>query len=167
MISAYQSFVSAVAKVLQVAIILLFAILFMDVIWGVFSRYVLGSQSRWTEEVAINLLIWVSLLGAAITYRDRGHLGFDYIIRKLHPDAQRLTVVITELVCIGFFIIVLLYGGGSLMLRSLANGQLTPALGWQVGYFYSVIPISGACFLLFAIEHLLDSSSPISDHHDD
>lgn len=144
----------------------LFALLFLDVLWGVFSRYLLGAQSRWTEEVAIYLLIWVSLLGAAITYRDRGHLGFDYLVSKLHPDARRAAAVWAELISVVFIGYALILGGGSLMLRSLNLGQATPALGWQVGYLYSVIPLSGLFFLLFAIEHLLQPASPDAGHDD-
>ena len=52
----------------------IFAALVLDVLWGVISRYVLGSQSRWTEELAIYLLVWVSLLGATLVFRERAHL---------------------------------------------------------------------------------------------
>jgi TRAP-type C4-dicarboxylate transport system permease small subunit len=157
---------AAAAWLLKWILVVLFAALFLDVLWGVFSRYVLGAQSRWTEEVAIYLLIWVSLLGAAITYRDRGHLGFDYMVSKLHPDARRAAAVWAELISVAFVGYALVLGGGSLMLRSLTLGQATPALGWQVGYLYSVIPMSGLFFLLFAIEHLLQPAIPEADHDD-
>ena len=56
--------------------IALFALLVFDVLWGVVSRYWPGIvPSDWTEELGIYLLAWISLLGSALTYRDRGHLG--------------------------------------------------------------------------------------------
>jgi TRAP-type C4-dicarboxylate transport system permease small subunit len=163
---AFLRFSAAAAAVLGWILVALFAALFLDVLWGVFSRYVLGTQSRWTEEVAIYLLIWVSLLGAAITYRDRGHLGFDYVVSHFHPDARRLAALAAECICILFVAYALVYGGGSLMLRSLANGQATPALGWQVGWLYSVIPLSGGFFLIFGIEHLLQPEPAAEHGHD-
>lgn len=133
----------------------LFAVLTLDVLWGVTSRYILGTQSRWTEEVAIYLLVWVSLLGAALVYRDRGHLGVDFIVAKLHPDAQRIVALVVELAVMAFAGFVLIFGGLVLVLQTLQAGQVTPALGWKMGYLYSVVPISGVFILAFSVEHLL------------
>jgi TRAP-type C4-dicarboxylate transport system permease small subunit len=146
------------AKALEWVTIGLFVLLTADVLWGVFSRYVIGHQSRWTEEVAVYLLVWVSLLGATLMYRDRGHLGVDYFVGKLHPDAQRLAAIVAELAVILFAAFALVYGGSVLVLRTLSTGQVTPALGWQVGYLYSVVPLSGAFIVGFALEHLLERS---------
>jgi TRAP-type C4-dicarboxylate transport system permease small subunit len=65
----------SVVRALSWFTIVLFAVLVADVLWGVFSRYVLGAQGRWTEELAIYLLVWVSLFGGALTFREQGHLG--------------------------------------------------------------------------------------------
>ena len=142
-------------KTLEVFLIISFAVLTLDVLWGVFSRYVLNAQSRWTEEIAINLLIWVSLLGACLTYEEKGHLGVDYFVQKLHPDAQKIAAVFIELVVLFFAGFGLLFGGWLLVSETLAAGQLTPALEWQKGYIYLAAPISGLFFILFSIEHLL------------
>ena len=143
-------------KFLEWFLILAFAVLTLDVLWGVFSRYVLGSQSVWTEELAINLLIWVSLLGAALTYEEKGHLGVDYFVGKLHPDAQKAGAVFVELVVLFFAGFGLLYGGWLLVSETLAAGQVTPALGWQKGYLYTAAPIAGLFFIIFSIEHLIE-----------
>jgi TRAP-type C4-dicarboxylate transport system permease small subunit len=146
---------NGLARGLEILTIALFVALTLDVLWGVVSRYILGHQSRWTEEIAVYLLVWVSLLGAALMYRDRGHLGVDYFVSKLHPDAQRVAAVIAELAVILFAGFTLVYGGGLLVVRTLGTGQITPAMGWQVGYLYSVVPLSGIFIVGFAVEHLL------------
>ena len=143
-------------KFLEWFLILAFAVLTLAVLWGVFSRYVLGAQSVWTEELAINLLIWVSLLGAALTYEEKGHLGVDYFVGKLHPDAQKAGAVFVELVVLFFAGFGLLYGGWLLVSETLAAGQVTPALGWQKGYLYTAAPIAGLFFIIFSIEHLIE-----------
>jgi TRAP-type C4-dicarboxylate transport system permease small subunit len=143
-------------KSLEVFLIASFAVLTLDVLWGVFSRYVLGFQSVWTEELAVNLLIWVSLLGAALTYEEKGHLGVDYFVGKLHPDAQKLSAIFVELVVLFFAGFGLLFGGWLLVSKTLDLGQVTPALGWQKGYLYTAAPIAGIFFILFSLEHLLE-----------
>ena len=133
----------------------LFGALVLDVLWGVISRYVPGIRpSDWTEELAVYLLVWVSLLGGALTYRDRGHLGVDYLVAKFDPAGQRLAGVVVELSVIVFSVLVLCWGGWLLVSEALASGQLTPVLQWRMGYVYSVVPLSGIFLVAFSIEHL-------------
>ncbi|MCZ6674453.1 MAG: TRAP transporter small permease [Verrucomicrobia bacterium] len=142
-------------KALELFLIFTFAALTLDVLWGVFSRYVLNAQSRWTEELAIYLLVWLSLLGASLTYEEKGHLGVDYFVGKLHPDARKLGSVFMELVVLFFAGFGLLYGGWILVSNTLEAGQISPALGWKVGYLYSAAPIAGVFFIIFGVEHLM------------
>lgn len=132
-----------------------FAILVLDVLWGVFSRYVLGEQSRWTEELAIYLLVWVSLLGATVTYADKGHLGVDYFVGKLEPGARKAAAIAAEIIVFVFSAFVLVWGGWVLISKTLESGQMSPALDIPMGYIYLAVPLSGVFFLLFSFEHLL------------
>lgn len=136
--------------------IVLFALLILDVLWGVISRYVPGIRpSDWTEELAVYLLVWVSLFGAAITYRGYGHLGVDYFVAKLDPAARRLVAILVEIAALVFAGFALCYGGWRLVADTLAANQLTPVLQWKIGYLYSAVPLSGLFFCAFAIEHLI------------
>jgi len=146
---------SALVRLLEWLTIVIFAVLVLNVLWGVVSRYVLGTQSRWTEEVAIYLLVWVSLLGATLAFRDRAHLGVDYFVGKLDPAARRFAAVIAEVAVILFAGFGLVYGGYLLVSETLRSGQLTPAMGWKIGYLYSVVPLSGVFIVAFSIENLL------------
>lgn len=121
-----------------------FSGLTLDVLWGVFSRYALAAQSRWTEELAIYLLMWISLLGAALAYAERGHLGVDYFVSKMDPEAQRFARAFAECMVAAFSAFVLLYGGSQLVLRTLESGQSSAALGLPMGWVYLSVPVSGA-----------------------
>jgi TRAP-type mannitol/chloroaromatic compound transport system permease small subunit len=107
--------VEGLVKGLEWFLIAAFLLLTLDVLWGVFSRYLLGAQSRWTEELAIYLLVWISLLGASVTYAERGHLGVDYFVGKLDPSAQRVGAVAVELLVLAFAGFALIYGGYALV----------------------------------------------------
>lgn len=144
-----------------------FALLLLDVLWGFFSRYVMGEQSRWTEELAIYLLIWIALLGAPVAYVERAHLGVDYLVAKMDPTARWLAELVVEVVVSGFAGFALLYGGFLLVSETLQTGQLSPALGIPIGYVYLATPLSGGAFLVFSLKNLLDLLSRRSKkaHH--
>ncbi|MHC5158432.1 MAG: TRAP transporter small permease, partial [Planctomycetota bacterium] len=55
----------ALCRLLEAALILAVAVLVLDVLWGVFTRYALSEQAKWSEELARFLLVWISLLGGA------------------------------------------------------------------------------------------------------
>lgn len=144
-------------KILEVAVILIMGFLVIDVIWGVFTRYVLGHQSPWTEELAKMLLIWVSLLGASVGFIRESHLGVDYFVGKLSPRWMAVGRVAVYLLTTVFAVIVLIYGGWKLVSLTLENGQPSPALNIQMGHVYLAIPISGVFISLFSIELLVKS----------
>ncbi|HEY3394491.1 MAG TPA: TRAP transporter small permease [Lacipirellulaceae bacterium] len=138
---------------LSTLVIILFAALTLDVLWGVFTRYTReAGQARWTEELATVLLVWVSFLGAALVYGERGHLGLDYFVGKLDPAAQRLTDCIAYSLVLIFAVAVMVCGGWILVDRALDANQLLPALGLKKGYGYAVVPLSGLFILFYAIE---------------
>lgn len=152
----YKVVRQGVVRSLEIFLVVAFAVLTLTVLWGVFSRYVMGSQSGWTEELSIYLLIWVSLLGAALTYEERGHLGVDYIVEKLDPAARKLVLFFVELVVLVFAVGALVIGGWILVSRTLEAGQMAPTLQVKVGYLYAAAPLSGLFFTLFALEHIYE-----------
>lgn len=164
----------AMVKLLELTVIVLFAVLILDVLWGVLSRASGGmvagliergyqpwailprGQTPWTEEVAINLLMWVSLLGASVAYGTKAHLGVDYFVGKLHPQAQTLVEILVNLI-VGIFSILILIGGGYVLVsKSLQGGGILPALQIKIGYTYLAVPISGLFILLFSIENIVE-----------
>ena len=146
----------ALVETLKVVLVAAFTALLLDVLWGVFSRYVIGHQSRWTEELAVHLLVWVSLLGAGLTYGEKGHLGVDYFVGKMDPAAQRVAAICVELLVAFFAAFALLYGGTLLVGKTLESQQVSPALGLPMGYLYLAVPISGVLFFAFCIKNLAE-----------
>lgn len=139
-------------KVLSVFSIVALAILVIDVLWGVFTRYVMGAQARWTEEVAIILLVWVSFFGAAMAYADNAHLGVDYLVEKFHPAVRELTHRIVHFIVLLFALYGMLWGGIALMDQTT---NITAALSLPQRWLYLVIPLSGGFFVLFSLHAIL------------
>lgn len=154
MSAGYQKLIQGPVWLLKQVLVVAFALLVLDVLWGVASRYVLGHQSRWTEELALFLLIWVSMLGAAVVYEEKAHLGVDYFVGKLDVYAQRWASLMVDLIVMAFSLLVLVYGGWVLVVETLKAGQVSTALGIPMGYVYMAVPISGVFFVLFGLGHM-------------
>ncbi len=138
-------------------LIIAVALLVLDVVWGVFTRYVMGEQAKWTEELARFLLIWVSLLGGAVAFGTKGHLGVDYFVGKFDPDTRKVMTLVAHGIVLFFAVAVFLYGGGRVVSDALAMEQMTPALGLKMGHVYLALPIAGVFMVLFTIENLIET----------
>jgi TRAP-type C4-dicarboxylate transport system permease small subunit len=156
MLEVFRKINKWLVKALELAVILVTGFLVIDVVWGVFTRYVLGHQSSWTEELARMLLIWVSLLGASIGFIRKSHLGVDYFVNKLNQKWQAIGQLVVYLLVAVFAAIVLVYGGYRLVSSALLNGQPSAALRIQWGYVYLAVPISGFFIVIFSIKVILD-----------
>jgi TRAP-type C4-dicarboxylate transport system permease small subunit len=139
-------------KGLELAVMLVTGILVIDVVLGVFTRYVLDDQISWTEELARMLLIWVSLLGASIGFIRKSHLGVDYFVGLLSKRLQMIGQLVVYLLITVFAAVVLIYGGYRLVYSVLQNGQPSAALKIQWGYVYLAVPISGFFIVMFSIQ---------------
>jgi len=156
MVTALIKFKKWMTATLNTALIVAVALLVFDVVWGVFTRYVMGEQAKWTEELARFLLVWVALLGGAVAFGTKGHLGVDFFVGKFHPDVQKLMALVSQLVVLFFAASVFVYGGGRVVADALAMEQMTPALGWKMGHVYLALPITGIFMVIYTIENLIE-----------
>jgi TRAP-type C4-dicarboxylate transport system permease small subunit len=143
------------ARALGWLAIVVFLILVLDVLLGVFSRRILGDQIRWTEELARFLLVWVSFLGGAIAYIDDKHLGVDLLVERLNPQARRYSRVLVHGLVFAFALLAMGLGGTKLVIDRFDAGQLLPALQIDKAWFYLAVPISGYLIALFALGNVI------------
>ena len=141
---------------LQLLVMVVVAVLVLDVLWQVFTRFILNDPSTWTEELAVFMLIWVSLLGAAVALGRGAHLGIDYFVGKL-PARTRIATEVFVFFCVSAFsLCVMMIGGADLVVSTLQLEQISPALGVPMGYVYLAIPISGFFLTLYAVIGLVE-----------
>ncbi|MBP5320566.1 MAG: TRAP transporter small permease [Kiritimatiellae bacterium] len=169
--AAYTKIRNGLVKTLEWAIIVMVIVLTIDVLWGVFTRFVLGSglahsllkgiipeehlgQAKFTDELACVMLVWISMFGGALAFGRKAHLGVDVFLSKFHPEARKILFVVVQLIILAMTIGVFWVGGWKL-----ATGQLSqelPTMRWMSrGEVYFSLPVAGFFILLFTLEHLV------------
>lgn len=144
-------------KCLEAVLIFLMALLVLDVLWQVTSRYVLTSPSSITDELAGFLLIWVGLLGAAYVSGCNGHLAIDLLLQRLKNPriCHCLQIYIYLMVCL-FAIVVLMIGGSWLVYTRFYLSVTSASLQINLGYVYLVLPVSGLLTAYYAVDNILN-----------
>lgn len=143
-------------RVLEIFLVFLVSILVIDVLWQVFSRYLLSSPSSFTDELAGFLLIWVGVLGAAYVAGRQEHLAIDILIQKSSPARQKKLNYFIYSVIFLFALFVMVVGGVILMYTRFVLQVKSAALQLPLGYVYSILPISGLIIMYYEVLHILE-----------
>jgi TRAP-type C4-dicarboxylate transport system permease small subunit len=141
-------------KILEKFVAALMAILVVDVLWQVISRYVLSAPSSFTDELAGFLLIWVGLFGSAYVAGKNEHLAIDLLVQRSGPARRKFLEIFISLCIIIFSLTVLVVGGSWLVYTRFALDVKSAALEIPLGYVYIVLPISGLLIMFFTADNL-------------
>lgn len=145
-------------RALAAIIALLMAVMVLNVLWQVFTRFVLRHPSSFTEEAARYMMIWVGLLGAAYASGRKLHLALDLVTARLHGARKRMSELIIHSSVLLFALVVLVGGGGRLVWIQLSLGQRSAALQWKLGYVYLAVPVAGVIIALYSLMTLIETA---------
>lgn len=146
-------------RLLEGILVFLMAANVINVLWQIFTRFILKNPSFFTEELARYLLIWVGLLGAAYASSKKMHLAIDIILENLKDRAKKIAESIIQIFIFLFAFFVMVIGGLRLVTITLTLNQISAALRIKLGYVYLVIPLSGLLIMFYAAAFIIDSSS--------
>lgn len=134
----------------------LMALLVLDVIWQVVTRFILNNPSSFTDELARYLLIWLGLLGAALVSGHRKHLAIDLLSDRLrNPRSQKYLAIFIEAVVLVTSLSIMVFGGCKLVYTIWSLGQTSTALQIPLSVVYSIVPFSGLLIAYFAIGDII------------
>jgi len=151
-----MSFRDKVDKVLESLLVFTLGILVIDVLWQVLSRYMLSAPSKFTDELAGFLLMWVTLLGAAYATGKRQHLALGLMKSKLSGDNLKRIELSIHVITTIFAVGVMIIGGSWLIITRFYLGQISAVLQVPIGYVYMVLPISGIFIIYYSIANAFE-----------
>ncbi len=142
-------------KVLKVAIVIIMAIMVLNVLWQVISRYFFNEPSSFTDELSRYLMIWLGILGASYVSGQNKHVAIDFFPKKLSDVYQRRLKNFTKILIVVASISVFVIGGGRLVYVTFHLQQLSPALQLPLALVYLVLPLSGLIIVYYKLHDLL------------
>ena len=142
---------------LEWLLIVLMGTMTLNVLWQVFSRFVLNSPSSFTEELARYLLVWAGLLGAAYGVGKNVHLAMDLFGHKLSPKTKSFADLFVHACILTFAVSVMLVGGYNLVSLTNTLQQISAALQIKLAYVYFALPLSGALIVFYSLTSIAQS----------
>ncbi|MGC1516266.1 MAG: TRAP transporter small permease [Maribacter sp.] len=142
-------------KLLANFLVIIMAAMVLNVLWQVASRFILGSPSSFTDELARYLMIWVGILGAAYVSGRNMHVAIDVLPARLSANSQKKLRFIVRILVILFCLSAMVLGGSRLVYITHVLDQNSPALQVPLSVVYVVIPISGLLIIYYKISDIL------------
>jgi TRAP-type C4-dicarboxylate transport system permease small subunit len=119
------------------------AILFVQVtvaFLNVITRYVINYSLAWTEEFEVGLFVWLTLLGAAIAYKQHAHLSMVFVANALPQKWQKWIHVVGAVASVLLFVILFVFSVQQVIVE-INYGAMTEALGIPQWWFTLGVPI--------------------------
>ena len=145
-------------KLPRVLLAAMMAVLIVNLLAGVFLRYVMTEitdffdldmiRYTWVEEVGEFTLAWMTLIGAAVGIREGVHFTLHLGVSRLSAPLRRAIGVFNALLIAAFGGLAAWHGWGI----SRLNTELTsPALEINLAWLYGASVIGGALIALFGL----------------
>jgi len=149
-----------IASIPKVVVALLLAAAMINLLVGVFLRYVMIPVTdwldldpipfTWVEEVGEMLLAWLTLIGAAIGVRERSH--FTLHVLHLTPHGQVMVERIHYVLIAILGAISAWYG---VRLCILNYTLVTPGLELNLALLYASVVVGGALLVVYAVSMIV------------
>ncbi len=143
--------------ILKWILVVIMGAMVINVLWQVFTRFVLQDPSSFTEELARYMLVWIGILGASYVAGQKMHLAIDLLSTKLSAKSKIYLELFIESSVLLFSLTVMVIGGVRLVYVTLTLDQISAALQIQLGYVYLVLPISGVLIIFYSLYYIAKS----------
>ena len=151
-----KTFRTILDRSLERVLIVLMVVMVFNVLWQVFTRFILGSPATFTEELARYILIWVGMLGAAYVTGKKMHLSIDFFTSKMTGAVKYWSEIFIQVCVFLFGLFGMVIGGVYLVYLTLYLKQTSAALQIPLGYVYIAIPVGGLLIMYYSASALYE-----------
>lgn len=144
-----------VDRVVSWAVAVGLALIALVIFIQVAARYVLNSPTVWSEELAISMFVWVTMLAIPLGLRRGEHLTLDFVTKRFSGTvAKAIAIAVAALNVLMFAVLIvltinLLPPADRQLLAGISGGLGIPA---KVSWVYAAVIVGGALSVIFSIE---------------
>ncbi len=137
-------------EVLAGGLLVVMAVLaFLNIVVRYFTRY----SFAFTEEIEVAALVWISMLGAAVGFRESVHLGFT-ILRDRFPRPVRRALAASSSLIAVITMGALIWAGWRQIQSQIALNTTSEALGLPEWIYSAALPAGGLLIIVRVLEAL-------------
>lgn len=120
---------------------------------NIVARYLTRYSFAFTEEIEVAALVWITMLGAAIGFREAVHLGFTTLRDRFPPPARRALAGLSGGVALATMA-GLIWAGWRQIQSQVALRTTSEALGIPEWIYTAALPVGGLLITLRVLQVL-------------
>jgi len=136
---------------LEMILAALLALLCLDVLMGVVTRYAFNQPFAWSEEIARYLFIWISFVGGAVAVKHQANFGLDLVSGRLSARGRWFLGLAVDVAVAAFGLALLYFGWQILPLVRMGRGS---AIDISMDWVFLAIPVGGFLIIWYSLVHL-------------
>ncbi len=133
-----------------IILLVMVSIAFINVITRYFVKYSLS----FTEEIEVNLFVWMVLLGAAAGFKKGAHLGVNFVVNFFPKRIKKIIIVLGYILSAAIFIILIYLGIKEVMDEMLLEAT-SESLGIPVWWYTIGVPIGSGIVIWRIINRIM------------
>lgn len=130
-------------------LVVMAALAFLNIVVRYFTRY----SFAFTEELEVAALVWITMLGAAVGFRESVHLGFTILRDRFSRPIRRALATVSALISV-LTILVLVWAGWRQIQSQIALSTTSEALGIPEWIYSAAIPAGGLLIVARVLQAL-------------
>lgn len=150
----YTSAIRIACTVLSVAMRVMLAVMFVIFISLVITRYFFSYSPSWSEEISRFLLVWISMLGAAVLVVYQDHFALHMLVQKLSPRAKLLHSLVVQIIILVVTAVVFYH---AISFANSARDVIAPGSGMSMFWPKLSIPVGMGLMVLFVMVSIFDT----------
>lgn len=125
----------------------LFLVIIVATVAGVFFRYIVGTPLVWSDELARFSLVWMIFLGSAVVSFKDSHLIVDFVYEYTSPFITKILKALSNLVVLAFLVILVI---SSFDLLRVSGFNSSPALDIPLSFWRASVVV-GSILMIVAM----------------
>ncbi|MGI6596756.1 MAG: TRAP transporter small permease [bacterium] len=129
---------------------------------NVLVRYLTDGSLAFTEELIVNLFVWITVLGGAIAFRKKAHLGVELVVNRLPVRWQKAAVIFGGICSVALFVLLFNQGIG-LVAQEYKNKMVTYSMALPMWWFGLAVPIGALMMIVRAVQATISDFKLLSN----
>lgn len=148
---AFKKLLDVLYAMTEYLLFFMIAVMVAVVFAQVFCRFILKASLPWSEELSRYVMVWISMLGASIGVRRKGHVGVEAVVMMFPRGLKKAVSAMTTLVAASFFVGMIYFG---VKICGVVATQESPAMEISMAIPYGSLVAGGTLMLLYSLEEL-------------
>jgi TRAP-type C4-dicarboxylate transport system permease small subunit len=146
-----QKVINLFYKILELLLVLMLASMALMVFVNVVMRYAFNSGFVMSDELSRYLFVWITFIGAVVTFRENSHMGIETFVMFLSRKGRVFCMILSNIMIIGCSML-LFWGAWKQFNINLS--MRAPVTGMSMVWVYGIGLFTGPMIAIIAAERL-------------